>query len=286
MKMETNLVIAGSHDKPISLDIVYKSSPSLKPVVIFVHGFKGFKDWGHFNQMAQTFANAGFVFVKFNFSHNGTTLENPSEFEDLDSFGKNNYLIELNDLDIVISWVQNLTKSNQNINGQQIYLLGHSRGGGISILKAAEDKRISKIVTWASVSDFLNRYKEKTISEWKTKGVIYAFNARTKQNMPLYYQFYEVIQNNKERLNIKKAAKKLSIPFLIIHGTADEAVSFHDAEELHQSSKHSELLVIEAAGHTFEVKHPFLDIVFPKNGKKVIDDTIMFFNRNFVETLE
>mgnify|MGYP002020764100 CR=1 FL=1 len=38
-----------------------------------------------------------------------------------------------------------------------INLLGHSRGGGISLLKTAEDSRISKVVSWASPSDLLRK---------------------------------------------------------------------------------------------------------------------------------
>ena len=38
------------------------------------------------------------MFVKFNFSHNGTTLESPSDFKDLESFGNNNFSKELYDL--------------------------------------------------------------------------------------------------------------------------------------------------------------------------------------------
>ena len=40
-------------------------------IVIFIHGFMGFKDWGAWHLMAKVFAKAGFFFVKFNFSHNG-----------------------------------------------------------------------------------------------------------------------------------------------------------------------------------------------------------------------
>ena len=74
---ERNIIIEGSHDKPILLDFAYEPTNTLKPVIIFVHGFKGFKDWGHFNLLMDYFVQQGFVFVKFNFSHNGGTVENP-----------------------------------------------------------------------------------------------------------------------------------------------------------------------------------------------------------------
>ena len=77
--------------------------------------------------------------------------------------------------------------------------------------------------------------------------------------MPLYYQFYEDQQNNKERFHIAKAAGSLQIPFLIIHGTNDEAVLVDEAKRLHKAAKKSELYMVEGAGHTFGVKHPFVE---------------------------
>ncbi|MGZ4098329.1 MAG: alpha/beta hydrolase family protein, partial [Bacteroidia bacterium] len=69
MKMLKDIIIEGSKNKQIGLDVFYKEDNKQKPIVIFVHGFKGFKDWGHFNLVASTFAEHDFVFVKFNFSH-------------------------------------------------------------------------------------------------------------------------------------------------------------------------------------------------------------------------
>ena len=271
-----NILIEGSKEKPILLDVCYKPTREAKPLVIFVHGFKGFKDWGHFDLLAKAVAQQGFVFIKFNFSHNGTTPENPLEFGDLDAFGNNNYIIELDDLEKVMDWALTDLSIAPEVDKEALYLIGHSRGGGISILKAAEDPRVKKLVTWASVSDFLNRNKKLTVDTWHEKGVVYTFNARTKQQMPLYLQFYETMQANKERLNVMKSAKHLTIPFLIIHGTKDEAVDLKDAEELHRACKHSEWLVVGEAGHTFGVKHPFEALSFPEQAQFVFERTLAF----------
>ena len=281
IKMEQliNISIEGSKHKPISLDVFYNADGKSKPIVIFSHGFKGFKDWGHFNLLAQRSAEEGFVFVKFNFSYNGTTPSNPLAFDDLEAFGNNNYTIELDDLKKVMDWVLAYKPLQIEIQKDHVYLLGHSRGGGISILKAGEDDRVKKLVTWASVSGFLNRNKQKTIETWKKDGVVYATNVRTNQKMPLYYQFYQNLIANKDRLNIIHAAKKLDIPFLIIHGTADDVVPMHDAEELHKSNKHSKLFAVWGGGHTFGIKHPFEGDVFPVHAQDAITKTIEFFKK-------
>lgn len=270
-----NEVIPGSKNLPICLDVFFEANETAKPIVILVHGFKGFKDWGHFNEMGNLFSEKGFVFVKFNFSHNGTTPDKPDEFTDLEAFGHNNYLIELDDLKKVIDWILHSSKLKHEIDPERIYLIGHSRGGGIAVLKAHEDKRIKKLVTWASVCDFINRNKKRTIETWKNEGVIYAANSRTGQQMPMYVQFYDIMMANKDRLNILRAAKHLKIPYLIIHGTNDEAVPFHEAESLHKSAHHSKLLAIKDSGHTFAVTHPFKQDL-PADAKLVLDATINF----------
>ena len=252
-----NFTISSSlHDLPILASVSYLKKDIPKPVIIFSHGFKGFKDWGHFPLVARWFAAQGFAFVRFNFSHNGTTPQEPADFANLDNFGKNNFSIELHDLDDVIHWVEANSNEHQ-FDKEKIYLIGHSRGGGISIIKASEDERIKKIVTWASVADFESRMRVDGFEEWKKTGVTYIPNARTNQNMPLYFQFYEDLDRNRERLLIKKAAKKLNKPFLIVHGTEDDTVSVNEANALHQWAAGSRLCLIENADHAFNATHPY-----------------------------
>ena len=105
MTITQNIAVKGQHNKPIVTDLFFKQNTDKKPVVIFCHGYKGFKDWGAWNIMAEAFANAGLFFVKFNFSHNGGTLEQPIDFPDLEAFGNNTYTKELDDLESVLNWL-------------------------------------------------------------------------------------------------------------------------------------------------------------------------------------
>jgi len=43
--------------------------------------------------------------VKFNFSHNGTTVAKPDEIVDLKAYGNSTIETELNDIDTMIEWV-------------------------------------------------------------------------------------------------------------------------------------------------------------------------------------
>jgi pimeloyl-ACP methyl ester carboxylesterase len=273
MKNINNIEVKGKHNKPIVTDVFYKETKKPKKIIIFCHGYKGFKDWGAWNIMAETFANAGFFFIKFNFSHNGGTVDNPIDFPDLEAFGANNYTKELDDLETVIDWVSSNADFKNEINLEAIYLIGHSRGGGIVLLKANEDNRIKKVITLAGVCDFEKRTATiGDLEQWKKDGVKYVVNGRTKQQMPHYYQFYEDFIKNKKRFHVKKAVENLKIPQLIIHGDADTSVLIEEAENLHKWNPKSEYQIIEKASHVFNTSHPWKE----KIGSKELEITVKF----------
>ncbi|NRR91340.1 prolyl oligopeptidase family serine peptidase [Winogradskyella undariae] len=258
MKIDKNILLTREGKKSILIDTFYSEEKINQPIVIFCHGYKGFKDWGAWNLMAKHIADEGFCFIKFNFSHNGGTVNDPIDFPDLEAFGNNNYTKELEDLNDVIDWSQEHFKNNSAINTTEISLIGHSRGGGIAIIKASEDSRITKLITLASVSNFENRFGSETeIENWKEKGVKYVKNGRTKQEMPHYVQFLEDFEANKERLHIESATKSLELPVLIIHGDKDTSVNIDEAYNIYEWSKNSQLEIVENAGHVFNTKHPW-----------------------------
>jgi fermentation-respiration switch protein FrsA (DUF1100 family) len=83
-------------------------------------------------------------------------------------------------------------------------------------------------------------------------------NARTGQAMPIGPQLLRDIEENTERLDIRRAAARLTLPWLIVHGEADTSVPADDARTLwDMAGENAELLLIEDADHTFGAKHPY-----------------------------
>ncbi|MFP3598865.1 alpha/beta hydrolase family protein [Chryseobacterium sp. SIMBA_029] len=267
-----NILISNPETKDFLADAYYPEAGEKLPLVIFVHGYKGYKDWGAWDLMAEKFARAGFFFVKFNFSHNGTTVENPHDFADLEAFGNNNYSKEMSDLKVVIDHFY----QDPKVDGQKIVLIGHSRGGGISIITTAEDERINGLITLASV-DTLERFpKDEALESWKQKGVYYVVNGRTKQEMPHYYQFYEDFEKDTHKFDVERATEMAKAHVLIIHGTNDESVSVKSAEHLHLLHPNSELFLVENANHTFGAKEPWKEHELPKDLNIVTEKCIEF----------
>ena len=270
--MKRTVIITTGREKNILADITYQNDVESTGVVIFCHGYKGYKDWGSWNLVADEFASKGFTFMKFNFSHNGGTLENPIDFPDLKAFGYNTYSKEVEDLNSVIEW-------SHNEFGEPISIIGHSRGGGIVTLVGGSNSNVSNVISWAAVADFKERFPVgEKLQEWKDKGVNYVVNGRTKQEMPHYFSFYESFMKNEGNLTISKAAKNMRIPHLIIHGDNDEAVLVQDARRLCAFNPEAELEIISDANHTFGSKHPWNERFLPDSLGEVVDKTINFIN--------
>jgi len=275
------IILRSAHNnRPFSIDVTYKASQAPKPVIILIHGFKGFKDWGYFDLTARYFAKSDFIFVKMNFSHNGVTLQSPEEFVDLEAFGNNNFSIEQSDLGIVIDSIFSDTFliPAGELDLDFLFLTGHSRGGAAAILKGFADDRVKAIATWAGVNDLENHFSKTELETWEKTGVVYIQNVRTGQQMPLYYQLVEDYLANEKQLNVPETLRRFSKPMLVVHGSADETVPVEVAFRTKKWNSSAELFLLDGADHVFGGSHPWTKDILPEDAKKVMDRTLDFFN--------
>jgi uncharacterized protein len=221
--------------------------------VVVAHGFKGFRRWGFFPHLARTLAQDGHAVVTFDFSLNGVGAGG-EDFDDLAAFARNTFSREVAELSQVVEALRGGVLPGPV--PERVAILGHSRGGGVAVL-AAEALRTDALVTWAAVATF-DRWGDEVKEEWREKGRIHIANARTGQNMPLDLTLLEDLEANREALDLEGAAGRIQAPWLIVHGSDDEAVSIQDAHRLHRASgERATLEIIEGAGHTFGAAHPF-----------------------------
>ena len=249
----------------ILVDVRAGGRNSPRPAVVVVHGFKGFKDWGMFPPFAERLAVAGFTAINPNLS--GSGVDDAGEFSLPHRFGHNTFSAEVHDLAKVVDAL--MQGELGVVPPSSLGLVGHSRGGGVAILHAARDHRVTALVTWSAIST-VERWPRDQRPAWRAAGHIEIQNARTGQVLPLYTDVLDDIEQNEEHLNIEASARTVTVPWLIVHGTDDESVPFREAEALKAASKRktTRLLKVEGAGHTFGASHPWrsttpqLDAVF------------------------
>lgn len=264
-----NQHFSGAANKKSLIDLVVPEEFNGK-IILFIHGFMGYKDWGAWNLMQDFYTSKGFGFCKYNVSHNGTTIENPTEFNDLTAFANNSYTKELEDLTRALNWLE-----NQFNELPKIYLVGHSRGGGIALL-GAKDDRVYRVVTLAAIASIEKRFPEgKQLKVWETQGTKYTVNGRTNQKMPQLFAQYEDYIANKELLDIQKACETSTKRTLVIHGDADTSVDIEEGHEIAQWLK-TRLFEIEEADHTFGAKEPWESKELPDHLLKVCELIIGF----------
>jgi dienelactone hydrolase len=225
-----------------------------RSAIVVCHGFKGFKDWGFFPWLARSLAQRGHAVLSFNFSRSGVVAHGV-DFSALDRFAESTHSRNVEEIHMVLDAVTDGGLFPQP--PERVGLFGHSRGGGEAVLAASEDPRVSALVTWAAIAT-VERWGPEHVRMWEAGETTYITNARTGQQMPMGPGFWRDLADNRERLDILRAARSLAVPWLIVHGDDDTSVAPSDAHALWDvAGEDAELLLIEGGNHTFGAVHPF-----------------------------
>tara|TARA_R110001592_G_scaffold162584_2_gene395934 strand:+ start:60217 stop:61068 length:852 start_codon:yes stop_codon:yes gene_type:complete len=277
---KVNYTISGFNALPMAANLSLPADLSkMKGLVIYAHGINGFKDWGGMNKIALEFSQRDWAFLKFNFSHNGTTPAHLEEFHDLDVYAQDTYLKRQFDLAQIFTFVDEILEPDLGTGFKKVVLIGHSRGGADVILNAPQNTRLNGLITWASVAHAKTPWSNldpDEIDQWREKGVFYRPNSRTKQEMPIGFELFEEWQNNKATLDVETSARKIEIPWLIAHGDEDEAVFVKDAYTLKECNPEAKVAIIEGANHTFGRVHPLKGDALPEHSQQLLDACFKF----------
>jgi len=128
-------------------------------------------------------------------------------------------------------------RTRPDVDPQRLILFGQSLGGAIAVYVAAAQTRegIRAVVIDSAFSGYRAIVREKLGGSWLT--------------WPLQWPLSFLVS---DRLSPKPVIHRVSpIPLLIIHGTADEIVPYHHAEELFAAAREPKTLwLVPNAGHT------------------------------------
>lgn len=234
-------------DFPLRATLTHSAVPG--PLVVVVHGFKGFMDWGCWPWVAERCAEAGVSCLRFDFSHNGIGAD-PQVFSEPERFQANTFTREVEELRSVIRAARELP----HVGG--VSLLGHSRGGAIALLAS---EGAARVVTWASLAGLEDLHGYRGQEEaWRRDGFVEVANARTGQVMRLGSALLEDWEDHRRDLDVEAALKRFVArggKATAIHGDADPSVPLAHARRLEKAG--ARLVVVPGGDHTFGSTHPF-----------------------------
>ncbi len=248
----SSFTIKSAEGLPIRGDLDVPSKP--RALVVVIHGFKGFKDWGFFPWMAERLCNHGAAVCRFNMSRSGIG-ENPDTFDRLDLFADDTYSIQLADLQRVVRFAQ------KELGKLPTFLVGHSRGGGVALLAAKSVPHLEGVVTWSAIST-VDRWDAATKRIWRKNGYYDIENARTKQMMRMSTAVLDDYDANREQFDVLAAVERLPVPLLAIHGANDESVPVAELAAIASRASDASRAVIANASHTYNAIHPLVDVPF------------------------
>ncbi len=232
------LIENGDHKIPtmVSVPIGFKKYP----VVVGLHGTGSNKDeaGGGYKMLAPKLAKEGIAFVRFDFIGTGDSTVDYV-----------NYNLEsaVSDANAVIEYALKMEK----VDTENVGLLGWSQGGTVALLTAAQNEKVTSVVTWAGAVDLAkNMITDEKYAEAKEKGyTVMEFEWRSPLKLSL--DWYDDVKET----DVLAETAKTKAAILAINGDKDDVVDKSNADEIAKASTNekSKAMLIEEAGHTFEI---------------------------------
>lgn len=211
------------------------------PLVILCHGFSSQKNNQTNTTLAPLLAEQGIGSLRFDFNGHG---ESEGKFEDITLSGA------ADDINAALEYLKKIEWADKH----KIGLFGSSFGGGAAVLAASKTIGLKALILKCPAVDYSNQKIREIgidgLAEWKRKGWTYYIKSTGKdagKKFKIKYSLFE----DRQKQDLFKEAKKIRIPTLIIHGTADTVVLFSDSEALVESLHRVWLKPIEGANHWF-----------------------------------
>ena len=220
------------------------------------HGLLGFKDWAFFPWLSQFFAEAGFPTVRFNFSGSGMGPQIDGPFENLDAFQNDTISKQVEDLHSVVAAVTQ-GKLEPDLPAQpRVILWGHSRGGAVCLLSAANSPQIQAVATWSTIAR-VNRYLFEVKQTWRKQGFLGMESSRTGQLLKSSIGFLEDVEEWGKQGDVPTFLHHFKVPVLLLHGADDTSVLPDESESLAAVYPRAQLAILAGANHKFNSQHPF-----------------------------
>ena len=202
-------------------------SPDRSDLVIIGHGVTSHHDRPYFRDLADAFAARGVASLAVTWSGNGNS---EGSFEDC-TISK-----EVDDLRAILDALE----------GWNVGYAGHSMGGAVGVLCAADEPRIRALCSLAGMVH-VQRFVETVFGHLAPGEAML-----DRPECPLSGAF---LADAARIVDVLPSAAGLEVPWRLVHGTEDELVPYTDSEDAHTANPAAELVPLAGADHRFTDRH-------------------------------
>lgn len=212
-----------------TLDYEFHGDPSDTSLLVIIgHGVTGNKDRPWAEGLAKALEEAGINALRFSFAGNGGS---EGRFEDC-TISK-----EVKDLKAVIN-----TAEEEGYH--RICYAGHSMGGAVGVLSAAKDERIELLISLSGMV-YTKKFCEVEFGDQEPgKGCMWE-----EEDCPLSRAY---VDDMNKIDNVLDKTEKIEVPWLIVHGDADDVVPYEESEEIYAAAyEPKELVILPGVDHVY-----------------------------------
>ncbi len=257
MSSFTDWEIPGSRGLPIR-GSTHLPSGDPRAVLVVIHGFKGYKEYGMFPWLAAKFAAAGHVVHRVNLSHSGMD-HGHGDFDDR-VFVQDTWSRGVEDVVALLTGIDRGRLAGQ---GRGAVLLGHSRGGAVSLLAAGRHGRdeafapVTGILSLSSPAS-LNRMSDSEQAALLEAGQAETPSSRTGQTLHVGAGWLQEQLDDPIGHDLLRQVGEITCPIGVIHGSEDPTVAPSDAVTLAQANPGKvRVHVVPGGDHVFNTPNPF-----------------------------
>jgi putative redox protein len=204
--------------------------------IVLGHCFTCTRHTSILRRIAKDLSNAGFIVLRFDFSGNG---QSEGEFDE-STYSKQ------------VAEMQTAADMIASHGAMWIGMAGHSMGGLISFLTAAQDENVKAVCTVGSrisgmkVTGFLSRTQREILE--KTGEVTFTSRGR-------FLKITDEFFTDADRFDLPQILQSFDKPLLMVHGDQDEIIPVREAYKAREMSNGgAQLEVIAGADHMFSRK--------------------------------
>ncbi|MEM1441860.1 MAG: alpha/beta fold hydrolase [Verrucomicrobiota bacterium] len=212
-----------------NLDYEFHGDPSDTSLLCIIgHGVTGNKDRPWAVGLAEALEEAGINALRFSFAGNG---ESEGDFEAC-TISK-----EVKDLKAIVDVAD-------DEGYHRVCYIGHSMGGAVGVLSAVKDERIQLLISLSGMVH-TKKFCETEFGDQKPgKGFMW-----DEKDCPLSQAY---VDDMAKIDSVISKTEKIEVPWLIVHGDADDVVPVEEGREIYQAAyEPKDLVILEGVDHVY-----------------------------------